>query len=97
MGSNQRTRVPSTNGLQQTWSSLPSVGRSHAPEPGDVSPIPADQPSQATVRDGLLGNLTDAAPGTPAGDHPVMEFPQTMPDDDLTVADGDAWTCSPAS
>ncbi len=54
------------------------------------------QPSQATVRDGLLGNLTDAEPGTPAGDHPVMEFPQTMPDDDLTVADGarlDPLTC----
>jgi hypothetical protein len=29
-----------------------------------VSPIPADQPSQATVRDGLLGP-PDAEPGTP--------------------------------
>ena len=46
------------------------------------------------MRDGLLGNLTDAEPGTPAGDHPVMEFPRTMPDDDLTVADGlDLLTC----
>jgi len=52
------------------------------------------------VRDGLLGNLTDAAPGTPAGHHPVMEFPQTTPDDDLTVADGarlDPLTCEPTT